>query len=95
MTIRERIAAWLAPEMKHYADRHYEMTSAMRLEKWWFGKEFPDVRDAYERLLANDYNGSRCLNDTAMPLDVPWQIDKFREELRRRRDKTRNAGTVG
>jgi hypothetical protein len=81
---KDAIAKRLAPEMHRRAERYDRLISDLCYEVHWFAFDFPNVADAYRRLIANDYNYWRPL--AVKPIgSLPSDISAFREFLRGRK----------
>jgi hypothetical protein len=79
--LRDRIAAWLSPEMAKKAVMHDWLESEISYEARWLS-EFKFVSRTLDRLLILKHAHFR-------PLDMPWKMEEeyeishYREDLRR------------
>ncbi len=79
MTIRERIARWLCPELGKKADRYWFLCVQIDDSHQWLSA-YPDVRDTLARLLELDRDHWRTLDEPATG-KLPSEIWRFRELL--------------
>jgi hypothetical protein len=84
MSFRETIARWICPSLAMQADRyHYLWHQTDDCHRWL--AEFPDASDVSQWLKERDYDHWRKLEEPATG-KLPYDIGKFREALRARRD---------
>lgn len=87
MSVRERIAAWLAPEMAKDARRHWFLRQRLTEAAEWLGAEYPAIDATIHWAKVSTVVHFASLDDN-LPEHVPgkpWihQIHDFREHLRR------------
>jgi|GEM_PF-6717542 hypothetical protein len=82
MSMKRWIARRLAPEEFLTAERYRKLRGDIADDRWWLASDFPEIAAFCERLLANDVNHWRGLDDEY--LSSPWrsEISAFREQLR-------------
>lgn len=90
MTLRERLARWLCPQLALAADRGWWLRKEMQEMDTWLARDFPIISVALRRLAIGELNHFRALSSIAVENRHPehggiwpWGIYEFREKLRR------------
>lgn len=87
--IRRTIAGWLCPGLAKESDRLFQMRSNLNDKIRWLGHDYPMVEVVLARVLIDDTNYSRSLNEKQTLQEYPhlggiWpsEIYSFREKMR-------------
>jgi hypothetical protein len=85
MNFRDRIARWLSPRLARKEDRYDRMVVFAGQDVQWIKAEFPHVAAAVQRILDNDYNHWRAIDEEPVGKVGHGDIAGFREWLRAER----------
>jgi len=90
MSIREKIARRICPQLGKDSDRLWYLQSHISLAKRWLGHDFPIVEVVLDHLTISTHNWMRPLAEKALVQQYPrlggvWpdEINSFREKLRK------------
>jgi hypothetical protein len=86
MSLKERIARWLAPDAFRTVQRYHYLRDQLSEAQMWLGYEFPDVDAAIMWAKVSEVNHFQALSDPSVEA-VPgkpwiWAIWDFRDHLR-------------
>lgn len=81
MTIRERLARWLAPDMARDAEKYFYLWNQVDDAHKWLSYEFKEAGDVLLWIKMTEQDHWRALGT---PARNPWpsRIDYFRERMR-------------
>lgn len=80
--IRKKIAEWLDPVAVKDAQKYRRLRYEIESDRWWLAYDFPEIKAFADRLLSNDQNYWRSIEDEYTPSRWRSEIDYFREQLR-------------
>ena len=90
MGLRRTIAGWLCPELVAESDRLFRLRAHMSEKIRWLGHDYPMVEVVISRMIVDDTNWTRKIDEKPMTLEYPnlggfWppEISAFREKMRR------------
>lgn len=86
---RRAVASWLCPDLVKESDRLFQMRSNLSDKIRWLGHDYPMVEVVLARVLIDDKNYSRSINEKQTLQEYPhlggvWpsEIYTFREKMR-------------
>lgn len=95
MTLRDRIARWLSPNLARKEDRYDRLIVHAHNDVKWINAEFPHVAAAVQRILDNDHDHWRGFEERPVGAVGHGDISHFREWLRNERNAGRLISYLG
>lgn len=85
MTIRQRLCAWLFPDIHRESQQYLRLRGKLDEARWWLSASHPEAAALAEHLLREDahYNGLDVTfpENSWSPPKTVWTIDAFRSWL--------------